>query len=79
MNRLYSLNYFLTFTDYFKIKKIFKIILVNEKNCKCIEDKKFNLDFNKLIIDSKFNDAIDELKSINISLPTVGRHVGLYS
>jgi len=39
-----------------------------------IEDKKFNFDFNKLIIDSKFNDIIDELKSINISLSTVGRH-----
>jgi len=39
-----------------------------------IENKKFNFDFNKLIIDSKFNDIIDELKSINISLPDVGRH-----
>lgn len=36
-----------------------------------IEDKKFIFDFNKLIIDSKFNNIIDELKSINISLPTV--------
>jgi len=39
-----------------------------------IEDKKHNFDFNKLIIDTKFNDIIDELKSINISLSTVGRH-----
>jgi hypothetical protein len=39
-----------------------------------IEDKKYNFDFNKLIIYSKFNDIIDELKSISISLPIMGRH-----
>ena len=30
--------------------------------------------FNKLIIYSKFNDIIDELKIINISLPAMGIH-----
>jgi hypothetical protein len=39
MNRLYSLNYFVSLTGCLKIKKIFKIILVNEKNCKIIEYK----------------------------------------
>jgi len=36
-----------------------------------LEDNSFNFGFNKLIIDSKFNDILDELKNINISLPTV--------
>ena len=39
-----------------------------------IEDKKCNFDFNKLIIDLKFNDVIEKLKSTNLLLPTVGRH-----
>ena len=36
-----------------------------------IKNENFNFDFNKLIIDSKFNDTIEELKAINISLPSV--------
>lgn len=36
-----------------------------------IKNDNFNFDFNKLIIDSKFNDTIEELKAINISLPYV--------
>ena len=69
-NRLCSLNDYLSFTGCLKCKK-FQIILVSGKNLLIIEDRKFNFDFNKLIIDSKFNDIIDELKSINISLTTV--------
>ena len=51
--------------------------LVNEKNCMVIQGKNFI--FYKLIINSKFNDIIDELKSINASLSTMERYEGLYS
>ena len=36
-----------------------------------IKNDNFNFGFNKLIVDSKFNDIIEELKSINISLPSI--------
>ena len=36
-----------------------------------IENEDYNFGFNKLIIDPKFNDIIEELKSINISLPSI--------
>jgi len=36
-----------------------------------MEEKEFNFDFNKLIIDSKFDIIIEDLKQINLSLPNI--------